>query len=33
VPTDGLTVDDRDTLIERARVAVQALLDQGSAWN
>ena len=33
VQTDGLTVDDRDTLIERARVAVQALLDQGSAWN
>ena len=33
VPTDGLTVDDRDVLIERVRAAVQGLLDQGSAWN
>jgi len=32
ISTDGLTIDDRDTLIERARVAVQGLLDQGTAW-
>ena len=31
--TQGMTVDDRDTLIEQARSAVQSLLDQGSAWN
>ena len=30
--TEGLTVDDRDTFIERARTAVQGLLDQGSVW-
>ena len=33
ISTAGLTIDDRDTLIERARTAVQGLLDQGSAWN
>jgi len=33
VPTEGLTVDDRDELIDRVRAAVQGLLDQGSAWN
>ena len=33
IPTAGLTVDDRDVLIERVRTAVQGLLDQGSAWN
>ena len=33
IPTAGLTIDDRDTLIERARTAVQGLLDQGSAWS
>jgi 1-acyl-sn-glycerol-3-phosphate acyltransferase len=33
ISTEGLTIDDRDTLIERARSAVQGLLDQGSAWN
>ena len=31
--TQGMTVDDRDTLIEQVRTAVQRLLDQGSAWN
>jgi len=33
ISTEGLTIEDRDTLIERARVAVQGLLDQGSAWS
>jgi 1-acyl-sn-glycerol-3-phosphate acyltransferase len=33
VPTDDLTVDDRDLLIERVRASIQGLLDQGSAWN
>ena len=33
IPTAGLTVDDRDLVIERVRTAVQGLLDQGSAWN
>jgi 1-acyl-sn-glycerol-3-phosphate acyltransferase len=33
IPTAGLTIDDRDALIERVRDAVQGLLDQGSAWN
>ena len=33
VPTAGLTVDDRDAVIERVRTAMQGLLDQGSAWN
>jgi 1-acyl-sn-glycerol-3-phosphate acyltransferase len=33
VPTAGLTIDDRDALIERVRHAVQGLLDRGSAWN
>jgi hypothetical protein len=33
IPTEGLTIDDRDVLIERAREAVQGLLNQGSAWN
>jgi 1-acyl-sn-glycerol-3-phosphate acyltransferase len=32
IPTAGLTVDDRDVLIERVRTAVQGLLDKGSAW-
>jgi 1-acyl-sn-glycerol-3-phosphate acyltransferase len=30
--TAGLTIDDRDTLIERVRTAIRALLDQGSVW-
>jgi 1-acyl-sn-glycerol-3-phosphate acyltransferase len=33
IPTAGLTIDDRDVLIERTRAAVQGLLAQGSAWN
>lgn len=33
IPTEGLTIDDRDVLIERTRTAVQALLAQGSAWS
>jgi 1-acyl-sn-glycerol-3-phosphate acyltransferase len=33
VPTAGLTVDDRDVLIERVRQSLRGLLDQGSAWN
>jgi len=32
VPTAGLTLDDRDTLIERVRQQVDALLAQGSLW-
>ena len=33
IPTEGLSIDDRDVLIERTREAVQRLLAQGSAWN
>ena len=33
IPTEGLTIDDRDVLIERTRAAVQQLLGQGSAWS
>jgi 1-acyl-sn-glycerol-3-phosphate acyltransferase len=33
VPTAGMTIDDRDVLIERVRTAVQGLLAEGSAWN
>jgi 1-acyl-sn-glycerol-3-phosphate acyltransferase len=33
IPTQGMTFDDRDVLIDRARAAVQGLLAQGSAWN
>src|SRR5258705_9522628 len=32
IPTKGLTLDDRDMLIERVRGAIRALLDQGSVW-
>jgi 1-acyl-sn-glycerol-3-phosphate acyltransferase len=32
IPTTGLTINDRDTLIERVRTAIRALLDQGSVW-
>jgi 1-acyl-sn-glycerol-3-phosphate acyltransferase len=32
IPTAGLTLDDRDALIERVRGAVQELLQQGSLW-
>lgn len=33
IPTAGLTLDDRDDLIERVRGAVQELLGQGSLWD
>jgi 1-acyl-sn-glycerol-3-phosphate acyltransferase len=33
IPTAGLTLDDRDVLIERTREALRGLLAQGSAWN
>ena len=32
IPTMGLTLDDRDMLIERVRGAIRGLLDQGSVW-
>ena len=32
VPTTGLTLDDRDELIDRVRSEVQKLLGQGSIW-
>jgi len=32
VPTAGLTVDDRDELVDRVRTEVQNLLDQGPVW-
>ena len=32
IPTAGLTLDDRDLLIERVRGAIRGLLDQGSVW-
>jgi 1-acyl-sn-glycerol-3-phosphate acyltransferase len=32
IATAGLTVDDRDTLIEHTRAAVRGLLDQGPVW-
>src|SRR4030095_9876127 len=32
IPTRGLTVDDRDALIERVRTAIRTLLDEGSIW-
>lgn len=32
IATAGLTVDDRDRLIERVRTAIRALLDEGSVW-
>jgi 1-acyl-sn-glycerol-3-phosphate acyltransferase len=33
ISTEGMTIDDRDVLIERTRTAVQGLLAQGSAWS
>jgi 1-acyl-sn-glycerol-3-phosphate acyltransferase len=33
IPTEGMTIDDRDVLIERTRAAVSALLAKGSAWS
>jgi 1-acyl-sn-glycerol-3-phosphate acyltransferase len=32
IPTTGLTIDDRDTLIERVRGEVQKLRQAGSVW-
>lgn len=32
IPTAGLTLDDRDALIERVRGAIGGLLEQGSLW-
>jgi 1-acyl-sn-glycerol-3-phosphate acyltransferase len=32
IPTRGLTLDDRDVLIERVRNAIRVLLDQGPVW-
>jgi 1-acyl-sn-glycerol-3-phosphate acyltransferase len=32
IPTAGLTLDDRDVLIERVRGAIRGLLDQGPLW-
>jgi len=33
IPTEGMTIDDRDLLIEQTRSAVGALLAKGSAWS
>ncbi|MBI3048753.1 MAG: 1-acyl-sn-glycerol-3-phosphate acyltransferase [Acidobacteria bacterium] len=33
IPTAGLTLDDRDELIERVRAAVEDLRRQGSLWD
>jgi 1-acyl-sn-glycerol-3-phosphate acyltransferase len=33
IPTEGLSIDDRDLLIERTRTAVAGLLAEGSGWN
>jgi 1-acyl-sn-glycerol-3-phosphate acyltransferase len=33
VPTAGLTLEDRDALIEKVRVEVEALLEEGSLWD
>jgi 1-acyl-sn-glycerol-3-phosphate acyltransferase len=32
IATTGLTVADRDRLIERVRIAIRALLNEGSMW-
>jgi 1-acyl-sn-glycerol-3-phosphate acyltransferase len=32
IPTEGLTLDDRDALIERVRTAVEQLLREGPVW-
>jgi 1-acyl-sn-glycerol-3-phosphate acyltransferase len=32
IATTGLTVDDRDKLIERVRTSIRTLLDEGSIW-
>ena len=33
IPTAGLTMDDRDDLIDRVRRQVELLLDEGSLWD
>jgi hypothetical protein len=33
IPTKGLTMDDRDALIDRVRDEVERLLAEGSAWD
>ena len=32
IPTKGMTLDERDVLIERVRAAIRALLDEGPVW-
>jgi 1-acyl-sn-glycerol-3-phosphate acyltransferase len=32
IPTTGMTLEDRDLLIERVRTEVRKLLDEGSVW-
>jgi 1-acyl-sn-glycerol-3-phosphate acyltransferase len=32
IPTVGLTIDDRDALIERVRTAIEQLLKEGPVW-
>jgi len=32
IPTAGVTLDDRDELVEKVRTEVQALLEQGPVW-
>ena len=32
IPTAGLTLDDRDALIERVRASVERLLEEGPTW-
>ena len=32
IPTTGMTLEDRDVLIDRVRAEVQKLLDEGSVW-
>jgi 1-acyl-sn-glycerol-3-phosphate acyltransferase len=32
IPTEGLTADDRDSLIAKVRAEIEALLRQGSLW-
>ena len=32
IPTTGMTIDDRDVLIQRVRTEIERLLNQGSLW-
>jgi 1-acyl-sn-glycerol-3-phosphate acyltransferase len=32
IPTAGMTLDDRDVLIDRVRLEVQKMLDEGPVW-